>query len=135
MARRAQRRGNDREKRRLEAIAAALGAVVALGTLGLIMWDALTGDGRPPTVLVERLATQAYEGGFVLEIMVSNIGDETASQLVVEGTLSQDGRVVEESGTTFDYVASDSRRRGGLFFSGDPAAYDVSLRAKGYVRP
>ena len=135
MAKRAHRGEDERAKRRLEAISAVLGAALALGTIGIIVWDAVTGDGRPPIIRVEPLGVHEHEVGFLLEILVANEGDETAAQVTVEGTLSRNGEVVETSDTTFDYVAEDSRRRGGLFFSQDPRALDLAVRAKGYVKP
>jgi uncharacterized protein (TIGR02588 family) len=135
MAKAARAREEEREKRRLEAIAAVLGAALALGTIGIIAWDAVTGDSAPPVLVVEALGVHPNDGGFLLEVLVSNRGDETAAQAAIEGTLSQDGEIVETSEATFDYVAEGSTRRGGLFFSKDPRAFDVAVRAKGYVRP
>ncbi len=135
MANRTRPREEEREKRLLEAIAAALGAVVALGTIGVIVWDAATGDGRPPIIRVEPLGVEQHGDRFVVEILVSNEGDATASQVTVEGTLSRNGEAAETSDATFDYVAKHSRRRGGLFFSQDPGALELKVRAKGYVDP
>ena len=36
---------------------------------------------------------------------------------------------------TLDYLPQDSERRGGLFFTEDPAAYELVLRAQGYAEP
>jgi uncharacterized protein (TIGR02588 family) len=135
MATRSKQREEEPLKRRLEAIAAALGALMALGTIGVILWDAITGDGDPPVVVIKAREVYEHEDGYVLEIDVLNRGDETGSQVTVEGSLSRDGEVVEESETTFDYVPSRSRRRGGLFFSADPRTHDLMLRAQGYVNP
>jgi uncharacterized protein (TIGR02588 family) len=130
-----QAREDERGKRRLEAIAAVLGAVLALGTIGVIVWDGFSSSGRPPVIVVQPLGAQASDGGYVLEISVTNAGGEAAAAVVVEGTLSRNGEVVETSDTTFDYVAEASHRRGGLFFSEDPRTLDVSVRAKGFVDP
>jgi uncharacterized protein (TIGR02588 family) len=122
-------------KRRLETIAAVFGAVVALGTLGLIVWDGWTAGDAPPFVTVDSLRVHEQEGGFVLEILASNRGGEAAAQVLVEGELHDAGRVVETSETTFDYVPRQSERRGGLFFREDPRTHEVRLRALGYVDP
>ena len=122
-------------KRILEAIAGGIGALLALATIGIIVWDGVSGDGTPPIVIVEPGAVHAHAKGFVLELSAFNRGDATAAQVTVEGTLSLDGEVVETSETTFDYLPSGSRSNGGLFFQADPRAHDVAVRAKGYVDP
>lgn len=129
------KREKERPKRRLEAIAATLGAILALGTMAIVIWDGITGDGTPPIVLIERIGVYEHENGFVLEFAAVNRGGETASQVKVEGTLSRDGAIAETSETTFDYVPKASRRRGGLFFSVDPREYDLKMGATGYVKP
>jgi uncharacterized protein (TIGR02588 family) len=128
-------RAEERVKQRLEAISGAIGAILAIGTLGVIVWDGIRGDGGPAKVTVEPLAVHAHEGGFVLEITVFNSGDEAAAAVVIQGELSREGTVIAESETTFDYVASGSRRRGGLFFPDDPRNYQVTVRALGYAEP
>ena len=126
---------DDAAKQRLETAAGILGAILALGTIGIIVWDGIAGEGGPPIVVVEAESVHAGENGFVLELSVFNRGQATAAQVAVEGTLSRDGEVVETSEATFDYVPSGSRRRGGLFFAADPRDHDVAVRAKGYVDP
>jgi uncharacterized protein (TIGR02588 family) len=128
-------REDEQARRRLEGIAAGLGAVLALGTIGIIVWDGVTGDGTPPIILVETLGVHEHENGFVLEFAVFNKGGDAAAQVMVEGSLNRDGAIVEASEATFDYVPENSRRIGGLFFSLDPADYQVELRATGYVTP
>ncbi len=122
-------------KRRLEAIAAVFGAAVALGTLGLIVWDGWKASGAPPFIEVKALEVHEQAGGFVLEILASNRGGEAAAQVLVEGELHDAARVVETSEATFDYVPRQSERLGGLFFKADPRAHEVRLRALGYADP
>lgn len=135
MSRQKQPPEDERTKRRLEAIAATAGAVLAVGTIGIIAWDGIAGGGRPPIVIVEPLGVHAHEEGYVLEVLVFNRGDETAAAVTVEGELSRDGTIVATAEATFDYVAHGSRRRGGLYFDEDPRRYDVNVRALGYVEP
>ncbi len=122
-------------KRVLEAIGGGVGALIALATIGIIVWDGVSGGGTPPLVAVQPGAVHAHANGFVLELSASNSGDATAAQVTVEGTLSREGEIVETSETTFDYLPSGSRRHGGLFFHADPRAHDIAVRAKGYVDP
>ena len=122
-------------KRWLEAAAALIGGLLAIATLGIIIWDGLEGEDAPPFVLVESRGVHADEAGFVLEVRATNRGDRAAAQVVVEGELKRGEESVATSETTFDYVPSRSHRDGGLFFAEDPRGFAVLLRAKGYVDP
>ncbi len=134
-----QERGDEEQdspaKRRLEAIAAAIGAVLALATLGIIVWDGISDQGRPALVTLRAGAVTEHEAGYVVEVVAENSGDATAAALLVEGSLRQGDQVVETSETTFDYVPSRSQREGGLVFTADPRAYALTLQAKGYIEP
>ena len=100
----------------LEWTAAAFGAVVLALIVGYLVHDGLTGEGAPPSITVERLATITQPGGHLVTIEVRNDGDETAAGLTVRGGLYDGDRLVEESETTIDYVPQGSKRNGGLFF-------------------
>ena len=124
-----------RAKRRLEAASALVGAALAAATLAVIIWDGVGGEGRPALVNLQAGAVHPHAAGFVVEVVAHNAGDETAADLLVEGTLMRGEEAVETSEATFDYVPSQSRRRGGLVFSQDPRRFELKLRAKGYVEP
>ena len=120
----------------LEWAAAILGGLIALALLGLIGWDAVVGPGRAPPALVvqpERVTRNA--GGYVVQFVARNRADDTAAGVHVEGVLEQGGAPIETSQTTIDYVPGNGRRRGGLVFTRDPAAYRLELRATGYQQP
>jgi uncharacterized protein (TIGR02588 family) len=122
-------------KRRLETIAAVVGAVLALTTLGVIVWDGVTGSDAPATIALEAIGTHAHDGGYVLEIVATNNGDRTATGIVVEGELREGEEVAATSTTTFDFLPARSEHRGALFFPIDPEAYEIRLRAHGYTEP
>ena len=128
-------REESRAKRRLETIAAAVGAILALATLSIIAWDGIADQGRPALITLRASAVHAYEDGFVVEIVAQNGGDDTAAELLVEGTLQKGAETVETSEVLFDYVPSRSSRRGALYFRQDPRQCALLLRAKGYREP
>ena len=47
---------------------------------------------------------------------VINNGEQTASNVEIEGVLKNGSESVETSGVTIDYVPSKSEAKGGLFF-------------------
>ncbi len=134
MATKAKQESED-TRRRLEAIAAAIGGIIAVATLGTILWFGLSGSDKPPSISVNEEKVRAVDNGYVVELSALNSGDQPAAQVLVTGRLVQEGATVETSQTTFDYLPSGSVRRGGLFFSHDPRTGEMLLRAEGYVNP
>jgi uncharacterized protein (TIGR02588 family) len=132
---RQERKQEDPLKRRLETIAAIIGAVLAMATLGVIVWDGIRGSDAPATISVEAVNTHAHAGGYVLEIRAINNGDRTATGIVVEGELLDGEEVAATSTTTFDFVPARSRHQGALFFPVDPETHEIRLRAHGYSDP
>jgi uncharacterized protein (TIGR02588 family) len=119
----------------LEWISGGVGLVLVLVTVGVIGCEALLGDPSPPAVTVEARAVHAVKGGWLVEIEAINSGGSPAAQVAVEGELTLAGQEPETAEASFDYVPDHSRRGGGLFFTHDPRAAQLSLRAKGYVEP
>jgi uncharacterized protein (TIGR02588 family) len=119
----------------LETVFAGLGAILAAGTLGIILWKGLAGSDGSPAVEARVTRVEAQGGGHLAEIEVFNGGDVAAAGLEVEGTLERDGETVETAATTFDYVPSQSRRRGGLYFTEDPKTGTLKVAPKSYVMP
>lgn len=124
-----------RRRAALENAVGVLGAGLAAVTIGFIAWKGFTeADGAPEvSVSVTRIVPQ--DGVFLAEIEAFNDGNAVAAQLEVEGTLERSGETVETASTTFDYLPSHSRRRGGLFFSQDPRSGALTVVPKSYVDP
>src|SRR5687768_627595 len=99
-------------KSKLEAASAAVGAVLAIVTLGVIAWDGWREEDRPALVELAAQSVHEHPAGFVVEIVAFNSGDATAAALLVEGTLNRGDEVVETSEATFDYLPRRSERRG-----------------------
>ena len=118
----------------LEWCAAALGALLLLGTIGFLTWDAFNGRDLPPDLRVTPGAVKLTAGGYLVQFRVENAGDRPAAQVEVEGRLQAAGE--EETATaSFDYVPAGSGRSGGVVFSADPRQGRLTLSAKGYSDP
>lgn len=118
-----------------EWVAAAVGTLLVLGTIGFMLHEALTGRKTPPAVAVTADSILPQENGFLVRIRAENTGGETAAGLLVEGELRSDTGTVEKSEATIDYVPPGGKRYGGLFFEEDPRSYALTVRPKGYDRP
>lgn len=119
----------------LEWIAAGVGLVLILATLGVIGAEAFRSDGSPPRFSIRAVAVAPTTGGYLMTIEVRNTGQSPAGSVVVEGRLDSPGGEQETSEATFDLVADQSAREGGLYFSRDPRQGRVALRTKSYVDP
>lgn len=119
----------------LEWIMALVGAVLIGATSGFLLYEALAQGDEPPSVAIEVRDVQAQEGRFLVAFDANNTGDETGAGVIVEGQLVQGGETVETSSVTIPYVPGHSTRKGGLFFTQDPAQYELRIRALGYERP
>lgn len=132
-----ERIGSDREPiAPLELLAAGVGLILTVGILGVVGWQAsVEPGGRLPEIVVEPRGETSPGPVYVVPIVSRNRSPATAANVVVEGTLLDEGAVVERAETTFDYVPGHSSRGGGLMFTQDPAGYELRLRAIGYVDP
>ena len=119
----------------LEWIASGIGLILALGTLGTITVEMLSG-GRPiPSVVVDMDGVVETPAGFVALIRARNPANATAAKVEIEGELRQGDDLLETSRVEFDYVPARSERRGGLYFKHDPRQYRLEARALGYSEP
>lgn len=114
---------------------AALGALIVLGGVGFMLYEATTRPSTPPKieVVVDTIVDTEY--GRVVEFTVRNHGYQTAAGLLVEGHLENDSGAVERAQATIDYVPPQAARRGGLLFSRDPRRYRLEVTGKGYDVP
>jgi uncharacterized protein (TIGR02588 family) len=118
-----------------EWLVAGIGALLVTGTIGYLVVQALWRDQTPPDVRVVALRVLALEHNHLVEFRAVNAGSEPAAELLVEGELVGPDGPVETAEATLDYLPPASHRDGGLFFSRDPSAFELRLRAKGYARP
>lgn len=119
----------------LEWIVAAIGLLLVAGTAAYIAWQGYTRAGAAPDIALEAVEIRAIGGGYLVSIRATNNGGTTAKGVKVQGELARDGRVVESSEMSFDYLPPDSQRRGGLLFTADPRLHELKLSAKGYELP
>lgn len=119
----------------LEWAVAAVGFVIVVGTIVYLLSLAIAGDKAPPSFALTVTEIVESSGGYLVKFSIVNEGGSTAAGLLVEGSLLQDGEVVETSEAEIDYVPSASSRYGGIFFTENPDSYDLELRPVGFHTP
>ena len=131
----------EREITRLEWAVAALGAVLVFGSMAYLAYAAFARDEAPPDVrlAVEEVRELPSSRGYLVKFRAHNEGREAAAELGIEGELSNGpeggGGAVETSEATLDHLPAQSSRAGGLFFTRNPRAFELRLRAEGYHEP
>lgn len=119
----------------IEWVMAGLSALMVVLVVGLLIHDAIARDGGRPALVTEVGEMRSMEGGYVVDILVRNLGHATAAAVQVEGTLTlPDGRV-ETSAADLDYAPAESKRQVTLMFAADPAAGTLAVRPTGYAEP
>ncbi|ABC22790.1 hypothetical protein [Rhodospirillum rubrum] len=118
-----------------EWILAALGGTLLLAALAYLTWWGLTHPERRPELRVDVLGESREAGGHHTRFRVRNDGSGTAATVTVVGIVSQDGREIDRSETTLDYVPERSEREGGLIFPPLEAGQEIRLRIEGYSDP
>lgn len=119
----------------LEWIASAIGLLLILTVLGFIGWQAMNDPGSSPAIIVRATDVSSVPGGYRVIFRAENTGGTAAAQVRIEGTLSAGSGEPQTSSVILDYIPGHSAREGGLFFSQDPQAGDLALRASGFANP
>jgi uncharacterized protein (TIGR02588 family) len=119
----------------LEWLVGGLGAVLVGGAIAFLAYHALTRDRSPPDVRVVVERVLELDNGYLVQFRAFNQGGSPAAQLTIEGEVAGPDGSAEASEAVLDYLPARSDRAGGLVFSRDPRAGQLSLRATGYAEP
>jgi uncharacterized protein (TIGR02588 family) len=119
----------------LERIVALVGLILVSGSIGFLVYQAITRNSSPPDVTLNISSITTISNGYLVKFQAMNKGDSTAKGLIVEGQLKDGNEEIETSEATLDYLPSHSEREGGLFFTKDPRQFELRLRALGYEQP
>ena len=120
----------------LEWLAAAIGLVLVAGTIGFLIYSAVTKENTPPKLSVKADSVTKSESGFLVKFTLHNDGENNAAQVVVEGKITEGEKDLETSSVTIDYSPANSQREGALLFTKEPKnGENFQLRALGYQKP
>jgi uncharacterized protein (TIGR02588 family) len=132
-------RAKDRQPRHavplLEWIVGTFGAVLVVGAIAFLLYHALTREQTPPDVRVVAQHVLDLGNGYLVQFRAFNEGRSAASQVTIEAELTGPDGEAEIGEVVIDYLPARSGREGGLWFSRDPRAGQLTLRAKGYATP
>lgn len=118
-----------------EWVAASVGLLLVVASLGYLTYDAVAATPDAPAPAIEVIAVKQQDSRYLVRVRVHNRARATAEGLRITGLLKRNGEVVESTEAEFRYLPGRSWREGGLFFSRDPAAFELELGPKGYQKP
>lgn len=118
-----------------ERVVAALSALLVLGAVGFMLYEALAVPPGPPQVEVVADTVLETRGGYLVRVRAFNRGKTTAASLAVQGELKDASGTVESAEVVIDYVPAGATRAAGLIFSHDPRDYSLEIRARGFDLP
>lgn len=119
----------------LEWAIAVIGLLLVLGTVGFMLYKAYNSTETPPDFSVTIEKIEKFKNGYSVKFTVVNSGEQTASNVAIEGVLKDGQSDLETSSVTFDYISTQSQTKGGLFFQNDPRQFQLDIKAKSYTEP
>lgn len=122
--------GMSKADRALQIGMAALGAALLLGSLVIVIENAMTSP-RPAFIEVIETERDLIAGRSRVQVEAVNRGDVTAAAVTLQGTAAPD----QVATATVDYVPGQSRKTATLTFAGDLGTTPLLLEATGWVDP
>ncbi len=119
----------------LEWIVAGIGLILVVGAIGFMLYQAVSSTSAPPVIEIKVESAVANKTGYLVVFEARNTGEQTASNVAIEGEIKNGDESVEKSGVAMDYIPSHSVRKGGLYFTKNPQPFDLQVRAEGYEKP
>lgn len=126
---------NNSQTPALEWLAAAIGLILVLSSIGFLLFTAIVKKDTPPDLVIISDKITQTEKGYLVQFSLENKGENNASQVTVEGKLKKGEEELETSSVTFAYAPSNSKKEGGLLFTKNPQEFKLELRALGYENP
>ena len=123
------------EKNRLEWTVFAIGLVLVLGTVGILVRDAVVSGDGPPDLAVELGPAERRGQGWAVPVTVRNRGGGTAEGVRARVVLELPDGTREEAELELAFVPRGSQRRGWVQLTRAPASGRLSGRVSGYEQP
>lgn len=119
----------------VEWLTGAICALLVAAMFGWIGYDIYRYQPEDARFEIAVTGVEGQPGQYRMKFDIRNLSMTTAAQVQVRGDLQQNGATQESADVTFDYVASESRDTGTLFFRNDPRSGTLNLNVVGYTEP
>lgn len=122
------------EKNWLEWTITITSGILVVFTLGFLVYQMLYEEHTPPDIVVVLGEVSEKDGAFSIPIQATNVGTETAENVIIEIILKGEPSE-EKSQMTFAYLPRKSSANGWVIFSRKPDSKDLHTRVIGYSIP
>lgn len=119
----------------VEIIFAAAGLLLFITSAVFIAYKGIAENSKPPHIVIKADSILTVSGGYLVKLTVENKGDEVVSKITIAGELMDDEKTIENNTCEFDYIPSESNRKGGIYFTRNPESYKLVLKPLGYEEP
>jgi uncharacterized protein (TIGR02588 family) len=118
-----------------EWVVAGIGLLMLLALVGFTTYRIFTDRNAPPTFTTEVETIVPSGDSYLVTFHVTNVGDQTAAAVNVEGRLLEGEKEVERSVATLTYAPAHSTRTATLIFMKDPRLHGLEIRPVGFEKP
>ena len=122
-------------KNALEWTVFGISAAILVAVTAFLIIDAVRGSTDEPDIEITTGSVTSRGGHYVVPVMVTNRGDQTAEGLRVEIALRKGDEDVEVAEVTFAFVPRASHREAWALFRNDPRGFTLQARAIGFEKP
>lgn len=113
-----------------------ISTLLVVAMFAYLIGDALSSGNAPPSVAVRTGEVRPCPGGYVMTVMVTNGGDQTAEQVAVQVDLERSGAETESAMLELDFLPRQAERKGWVVFRSDPRTADsVAAYARSFKEP
>ncbi|MFB2879765.1 hypothetical protein [Floridanema aerugineum] len=124
------------EKNWLEWVIFAVGLILVVSTLGYLIYDATTSSEAPPNIEVKLGEIQPQGQNFLVPVIATNKGEQTAETVQIEVVLEKDGKEAESAELQIQFLPRGAKRSGWVTFETDPRTVEkIKTRAVGFEKP
>jgi uncharacterized protein (TIGR02588 family) len=122
------------QKNLLEWTVFVVSLLLVVGTLSYLAYDAAVLGDAPPTMVVRLGSPERRGEHFVVPIAVTNQGDQTAEDVLVEVVLAGVG-AEQRSALEIAFLPRGATHEGWAAFRLDPRDGELTGRVVGYTQP
>lgn len=119
----------------IEWVAGIASTLLVLSLFGWIIHDIYRYAPGDAAFRIDIRAIEPVNNMFRVRFDIENITQSSAAQVHIAGETIQSNGDSERSSVTFDYVASEARDSGALFFRTDPRDAELTVKVEGYTEP
>ncbi|MFF2322330.1 TIGR02588 family protein [Agrobacterium sp. NPDC058088] len=119
----------------IEWVTGTICTLLVAAMLGWIAYDIYRYSPEDARFDIDVSGIEGEPGQYRVKFDIRNLSMTTAAQVKVRGDLQRNETAAENADVTFDYVASESKDSGTLFFRNDPRNGTLTLTVTGYTQP